>query len=312
MIRRLLGSARAGAVHAMAAIAAAAVLGLAGVGDALAVAGQPVDGQLGMQDAVTPVAHAIHSFHDLVNYIIIVIAVFVLILMLYVMVRFRESANPVPSKNAHNTLIEIAWTVIPIIILVIIAVPSFRLLNLQYAYPKPDLTIKATAYQWYWSHEYPDQGIGAFDSVMLTPDEIAEQTAKGLPAPRNLAVDNEVVVPVNKNVHVLVTAGDVLHNWTIPSFGSKVDAVPGRINATWFRAEKTGVYYGQCSELCGKDHAFMPIAVRVVTDAVFADWVGAMKAKDKKRAKQIIEKVALEEAGRNKVAQSDASANAAR
>lgn len=295
MFRRLLaGATRA---RAMAATSAAWLMAL-GASDAFAVAGQPVDGQLGMQDAVTPVAHAIHSFHDLVNYIIIVIAVFVLILMLYVMFRFRESANPTPSKTAHNTLIEIAWTVIPIIILVIIAVPSFRLLNLQYAYPKPDLTIKATGYQWYWSHEYPDQGGFSFDSLMLSDDEIKEAKAKGLNAPRNLAVDNEVVVPVNKNVHVLVTANDVLHNWTIPSFGSKTDAVPGRINATWFRAEKTGVYYGQCSELCGKDHAFMPIAVRVVSDQVFAEWAAAMKAKDKKRAKQIIEKVALEEAGK--------------
>ncbi len=294
MIRRLLAG--AGKVRVMAAAAVAAMLAL-GMADALAAAGQPVDGQLGMQDAVTPVAHAIHSFHDLVNYIIIVIAVFVLILMLYVMFRFNERSNPTPSKTAHNTLIEIAWTVIPIIILVIIAVPSFRLLNLQYAYPKPDLTIKATGYQWYWSHEYPDQGGFSFDSLMLSEDEIKELAAKGVKAPRNLAVDNDVVVPVNKNVHVLVTANDVIHNWTVPSFGSKTDAVPGRLNATWFRAEKTGVFYGQCSELCGKDHAFMPIAVRVVSDKVFADWSAAMKAKDKKRAKQIIEQAAIEEGG---------------
>ncbi len=296
MIRRLLAGVASARVMAAAAVAALALLG---VGEAFAVtAGQPTDGQLGMQLAVTPVAQAIHSFHDLVNYIIIAITIFVMILMLYVMVRFKESSNPVPSKNAHNTVIEIAWTVIPIIILVIIAVPSFRLLNLQYAYPKPDLTIKATGYQWYWSHEYPDQGGFSFDSVMLNDEEIKALKAKGIDAPRNLAVDNDVVVPVNKNVHVLVTANDVLHNWTIPSFGSKTDAVPGRLNATWFRAEKTGVYYGQCSELCGNLHAFMPIAVRVVTDKVFADWSAAMKAKDKKRAKQIIEQVALEEAGR--------------
>lgn len=308
MIRRLLGSARSAAAMAAAALATA-MLAVASAGDVLAAAGQPVDRQIGMQDAVTPVAHAIHSFHDMVNGIIITITVFVLILMLYVMVRFRESANPTPSKTAHNTMIEIAWTVIPIMILVVIAVPSFRLLNLQYAYPKPDLTIKATGYQWYWSHEYPDQGGFSFDSLMLQPEEIAELKTKGINAPRNLAVDNEVIVPVNKNVHVLVTAGDVLHNWTIPSFGSKTDAVPGRINATWFRAEKTGVYYGQCSELCGKDHAFMPIAVRVVTDQVFADWSAAMKAKDKKRAKQIIEQVAIEDAGKQVA---NASAPAAR
>ena len=307
MIRRLLAGVASARVMAAVAVAALALLG---VGEAMAAsptAGQPVDGQLGMQLAVTPVAHAIHSFHDLVNSIIITITIFVMILMLYVMVKFKESSNPTPSKTAHNTLIEIAWTVIPIVILVIIAVPSFRLLNLQYAYPKPDLTIKATGYQWYWSHEYPDQGGFSFDSVMLSDDEIKELKAKGINAPRNLAVDNDVVVPVNKNVHVLVTANDVIHNWTVPSFGSKVDAVPGRLNATWFRAEKTGVYYGQCSELCGKDHAFMPIAVRVVSDQVFADWSAAMKAKDKKRAKQIIEKAALEEAGR-KVADASAAA----
>lgn len=300
MMRRLLGSARsAAATPAAAATLAALAAAGAGAGEALAaMAGQPVDGQLGMQLPVTPVAHAISSFHDLVTGIIIAITVFVMILMLYVMIRFRESSNPTPSKTTHNTLIEIAWTVVPIMILVVIAVPSFRLLNLQYAYPKPDLTIKATGYQWYWSHEYPDQGGFSFDSLMLSDDEVKAQQAKGIKAPRNLAVDNEVVVPVNKNVHVLVTAGDVIHNWTIPSFGSKVDAVPGRVNATWFRAEKTGVYYGQCSELCGKDHAFMPIAVRVVSDQVFNDWSAAMKAKDKKRAKQIIEQVALEEAGK--------------
>jgi cytochrome c oxidase subunit 2 len=200
--------------------------------------------------------------------------------------------------------------VVPIAILVMIAIPSFKLLNLQYSYPKPDLTIKATGYQWYWSHEYPDQGIAAFDSIMLQDDERQALIKKGIQAPRNLAVDNEVVVPVNKVVHVLVTANDVIHNWTIPSFGSKVDAVPGRVTATWFKAEKEGIFYGQCSELCGKDHAFMPIAIRVVNDQVFGNWAAAMKAKDKKKAKEIIEKATLEQSGVKNVA--DGSAAVAR
>ena len=296
MIDRMLAAAKSAAALLFSALV------MLGSDAAFAGSGQPTDKQLGMQDAVTPIARQIHQFHDLVNTIIIAITIFVLILMLYVMFRFNAKSNPTPSRTTHNTLLEVAWTVIPIMILVVIAVPSFRLLNAQYTYPKPDLTIKATGYQWYWSHEYPDQGGFSFDSVMLTDEEIKAAKAAGIPAPRNLAVDNEVVVPVNKNVHVLVTAGDVLHNWTIPAFGSKVDAVPGRLNATWFRAEKTGVFYGQCSELCGKDHAFMPIAVRVVDDATFAEWSGAMKAKDKKKAKEILKRVALEQAGQNKVA----------
>lgn len=271
---------------------------------ASAYVGQPTDGQLGLQGAVTPVMQAIHEFHDLVNIIIIVITLFVMGLMGYAMWRFRESANPTPSRTTHNTMIEVVWTVVPIIILVLIAVPSFRLLHLQYSFPKPDLTIKATGHQWYWSYQYPDQDAFAFDSYMLTDDERQERIDKGLSAPRLLAVDNDVVVPVNKNVHVLVTANDVIHNWTIPSFGSKVDAVPGRVTSTWFRAEKEGVYYGQCSELCGADHAFMPIAVRVVSDEVFAKWTEAMKADNGDEAKAILQQAALEQQGRQQVAQS--------
>jgi cytochrome c oxidase subunit 2 len=296
MIRRMLGSLWAAATLAIAAIT------MFGADAALAGMGIATDGQLGMQDAASPIARQIHEFHDMVNFIIIVIAVFVLILMVYVMFRFNAKANPTPSRTTHNTLLEVAWTVIPIMILVYIALPSFRLLRAQYDYPPPDVTIKATAYQWYWNHEYlpkekDAKGFG-FDSLMLTPEEIKEKQAEGIPAPRNLAVDNEVVVPVNKNVHVLVTAGDVLHNWTVPGFGSKVDAVPGRINTTWFRAEKTGVFYGQCSELCGKDHAFMPIAVRVVDEGIFSEWSAAMAARDKKKAREILKRVALEQAGK--------------
>jgi len=268
---------------------------LASTCPALAGMGQPSPGQIGLQDAVTPVALEIHKFHDMVNVIIIAIALFVLILMAIVVVRFNARANPTPSRTTHNTALEVAWTVLPVLILVIIAVPSFKLLYLQYSYPKPDLTIKATGYQWYWSHEYPDQGGFKFDSVMLQDDERAALIKRGLQAPRLLAVDNEVVVPVDKVVHVLVTANDVIHNWTIPSFGSKVDAVPGRMTATWFKPLREGVFYGQCSELCGKDHAFMPIAVRVVKEQVFNEWVAAQKAKDKKKAREIIEKAAIEQ-----------------
>jgi cytochrome c oxidase subunit 2 len=276
---------------AMAGLTALAV----SAGAAHAGAGQPSPQQIGLQDPVTEVAVAINAFHDMVNYIIFAVAIFVLLLLAYVMLRFNERANPTPSKTTHNTLLEVAWTVVPVLILVVIAVPSFKLLYLQYSYPKPDLTIKATGYQWYWSHEYPDHGGIKFDSVMLQDDERAALEKRGIKAPRLLAVDNEVVVPVNKVVHMLVTASDVIHNWTIPSFGSKVDAVPGRITATWFKVTKEGVYYGQCSELCGKDHAFMPIAVRVVNDRVFDAWTAALKAKDKKGARAIIEKAALEQ-----------------
>lgn len=264
------------------------------------------DGQIGLQAPVTQVARDISTFYDWVTWVIIAIALFVLILMLYVMFRFKESSNPTPSQTTHNTVLEVSWTVIPIFILVAIAIPSFKLLNMQYDYPKPDLTIKATGYQWYWGHEYPDHDGFSFDSVMLTDEEREEAKAAGLDAPRNLAVDNEVVVPVNKVVHVLVTAADVIHNWTIPAFGSKTDAVPGRVTATWFKAEKEGVYYGQCSELCGINHAFMPIAVRVVKEDVFNAWVEAMKAEDEDKAKEIIRQAALELAGKKKLAAASA------
>ncbi|PPD27534.1 MAG: cytochrome c oxidase subunit II [Hyphomicrobium sp.] len=298
MLRRLLG------VTPMAFIAGSAFAAM--VLPAAAGMGQPSPGQMGLQLPATQVAAEINKLHDFVNIIIVAITIFVMLLMAYVMWRFRESASPTPSKTTHNTAIEVAWTVIPIAILVVIAIPSFKLLNLQYDYPKPDVTIKATAYQWYWSHEYPDHGGFSVDSVMLQDDDRQVMIKKGIAAPRNLAVDNEIVVPVNKVVHMLVTAGDVIHNWTVPSFGSKVDAVPGRVTATWFKVEKEGIFYGQCSELCGKDHAFMPIAVRVVKDNVFNEWAAALKAKDKKKAKEIIEKAALEQSGVSKVAETAA------
>jgi len=278
-----------------------AAIGL-GIDPALATAGQSAPGQIGLQAPVTEVAREIHSFYDFVNIIIIAISLFVLGLMIYVMVRFRESANPTPSKTTHNTFLVVAWTVVPILILVAIAIPSFKLLMLQYTYPKPDLTVKAIGNAWFWEHEYPDQGGFTITSNMLSDEEVAEKVKAGIPTPRLLAVDNEIVVPVNKNVHVLVTSNDVIHNWTIPSFGSKIDAVPGRLTSTWFKAEQEGIFYGQCSELCGMNHAFMPIAVRVVKQEVFDEWAGAMKAKDRKKAREILDRVALEHAGIKSVA----------
>ncbi len=296
MVKRLLG------VLARTGLAGLATAVLYVAPASAEVFGQPVDGQIGLQTGVTPVAHSINDFYDLVTIIIIVITLFVLALLVYVMYRFSESRNPTPSRVTHNTLIEVMWTVLPIIILVMIAVPSFKLLNLQYSFPNPDLTIKATGYQWYWSHEYPDQGGFAFDSYMLDDEGRKELIDKGIDAPRNLAVDNDVVVPVNKVVHVMITAEDVLHNWTIPAFGSKTDAVPGRLTATWFKAEREGVFYGQCSELCGINHAYMPIAVRVVSEDVFNKWVEARKADDEDAANAIIHEAALALEGKDKVA----------
>lgn len=288
---------------------------------ALAGAGQPSPWQRVLQDPVTPVADFIFWFHDFVNVIIIVITLFVMVLMLWVIVRFNEKANPTPSRVTHNTTLEVAWTVIPIIILVVIAIPSFKLLYMQYEYPKPDVTIKATGNAWFWEHEYPDFDGFKVTSNMITDEDVLkaelsreeyDRRYKGLDGlallkrqygdalplyakqgrVRQLSVNNEIAVPENKVVHVLVTASDVIHNWTIPSFGSKVDAVPGRVTATWFKATKRGMYYGQCSELCGKDHSSMPIAVRVVTQKAFDDWSGALKAakaeKDANRRRDLI------------------------
>jgi cytochrome c oxidase subunit 2 len=265
---------------------------------AVAGTGQPSHWQMGLQNPATDMAEAINWFHNvLVNPIIIGIAAFVLVLMIYVMYTFSEKRNPKPSTTTHNQLLEVAWTVIPVLVLIAIAVPSFKLLYAQYNFPKPDLTIKATGNQWNWTHSYPDQGGFSFTTVMLNDEERAALIKKGIPAPRLLSVNNEIFVPVNKVVHVLVTASDVIHNWTVPSFGSKVDAVPGRVTATWFKARQEGVFYGQCSELCGKDHAFMPLAIRVVSDAVFAEWTEAVKARDRKKVQEIQERTALQHVG---------------
>ena len=321
-----------------------------GAGQALAeaAAGHPVEGQISLQPPVTEVMREIHWLYDITNIIIIAIAIFVLLLMIIVVWRFNEKSNPTPSATTHNTFLEVAWTVVPILILVGIAIPSFKLLMLQYTYPKADVTVKAIGNAWFWEHQYPD--LGGFtitsnyvkDETLVRdkmandmraeveqaatnkdPKEIAKALSKAVSTeytkrygtlsplelsqrlyddaqplwfakkqPRLLAVDNPIVVPVNKVVHVLITSNDVIHNWTIPSFGSKQDAVPGRVTSTWFKAEQEGSYYGQCSELCGLNHAFMPINVRVVSEADFAEWSGAMKAKDKVKAKAILDKVA--------------------
>lgn len=239
--------------------------------EAWAEMGQSRNWQLGFQEAATPIARQMADFHNFLLVLITVVTLFVLALLIYVALRFNENVNPKPSTTSHHTLLEIAWTVVPILILVVISVPSFRLLFAQYDFPKADVTVKAIGNQWFWTYEYPDNDNMTFDAIILEDDELKPGQ------PRLLATDNDVVVPVNKNVHVLITASDVLHNWTIPAFGVKVDAVPGRLIRTWFRAEKTGTFYGQCSELCGGRHAFMPITVRVVTDQEYAEWL--VKAK---------------------------------
>ena len=229
--------------------------------------------QMGYNESVTSVMDDIVHLHDRILLpIIVAISVFVLFLLLYSVIRFRASKNPIPSKTSHNTFIEILWTVIPCLILIVIAVPSFRLLYKQDVIPKADITIKATGYEWYWGYEYPDQNI-AFEANMIETKNLKPNQ------PRLLETDNHVVVPVNKVVKVLITANDVLHAWAVPSFGVKRDAIPGRINETWFKAIKEGVYYGQCSELCGSRHAFMPITVRVVSEKQYNDWLSEAKKK---------------------------------
>lgn len=290
-------------------LGAAAAMALS-TASAVAGTGQPSPWQMNLQGPVTEIAESINAFHDGVNIVIIAITVFVLILLAIVVFKFNEKANPVPSKTTHHAGLEVAWTIIPVFILVGIAIPSFKLLFAQYTYPPADVTLKATGNQWNWTYQYPDHGNFNFTSIMLNEEEREARIKQGIPSPRLLAVDNEVVVPVGKVVHVLITASDVIHNWTVPSFGSKMDAVPGRTTATWFKAKREGVYYGQCSELCGKDHAFMPIAVRVVKPEIFAQWADARKNRQPKRAKEIIEKAALEQAG-NKVVASDAPSTVA-
>ncbi|MDX7949763.1 cytochrome c oxidase subunit II [Lichenihabitans sp. Uapishka_5] len=241
-----------------------------------AVAGHAVPGQIGFQEAVTPIATEIHHFHDyLILPIIVAICLFVAALLLICVFRFNETVHPVPSKTTHHTGLEVAWTIIPVLLLVVIAIPSFRLLTHQLVIPKADLTIKATGKQWYWSYDYPKDQNGGFGF-----DSVLKQDADLKPGDIHLlSVDNEVVVPVNKVVRVQVTGADVIHSWVVQSLGSRIDAVPGRLNETWFKAEREGIYYGQCSKLCGKDHAYMPIAVRVVSAPDYDAWLQSAKTK---------------------------------
>lgn len=254
----------------------ALVATLVGAATAWATEGSfAVPEQINLMPAATQHMQDIHDFHNLLLVIITLITVFVLGLLIWVMVRYNARVNPKPANWSHNTLIEIVWTIVPIVILGLIVVPSFRLLYAGEVIPaNVDLTVKAIGHQWYWSYEYPDHGGFTFDALMLS-----EEDAKKAGEPRLLGVDNRVVVPVGKTVRVIVTSADVIHSWTIPAFGSKIDAVPGKLNETWFRAEREGVFYGQCSELCGSRHAFMPIAVEVVSQEKFDQWITEAKAK---------------------------------
>jgi cytochrome c oxidase subunit 2 len=259
------------------------LLTAAGVGLAApAMAAQPEPWQIGFQPAATPIMEMIHRFSDGLLIVIVLIALLVLGLLVYCMIRFNARANPVPSRTTHNTLVEVLWTVVPILILVGIAVPSFSLLFAQHdparAIPgydpatDPPLTIKATGNQWFWTYDYPDNDDISFDSLMLSEETLALDPDAG---PRLLAVDNPLVVPVGRVVRMQVIGADVIHSFAVPAFGVKIDAIPGRHNETWFRVDREGMYYGQCSELCGRDHAFMPIAVQAVSAEKFAAWAEA-------------------------------------
>jgi cytochrome c oxidase subunit 2 len=246
----------------------------AGAGGALAMEGQPENWQMGLQSAADERMADIIGLHTFVLYVITLICLFVLGLLVWIMIRYNAKANPTPSETTHNTVLEVLWTVIPVAILVAIAIPSFRLLYFEDVIPPADMTIKAIGKQWYWTYEYPDNGNFTFDSLGLS-DRVAAQQME----PRLLGTNNHVVVPVNKTVRLITTGADVIHSWAIPSFGVKIDAVPGKINQSWFKATKEGKFYGECSELCGARHAFMPIEVEVVSQERFDQWV--MEAKTK-------------------------------
>ena len=254
------------------AIGAAILTALMGWTDAAVAA--PYNWQLGMQPAATPVMEKIQDFNNLMLYIITAVCLFVLLLLVWVVLRYNHRAHPVPSKTHHNTLLEVVWTGVPVIILVLVAIPSFRLLYFEAEIPKPDLVIKAIGKQWFWTYEYTSEGRFQFDSYMLK-DAAAAKAGE----PRLLGVDNPVYVPVNKVVEVDTAGADVIHSWAVPAFGVKMDAVPGHLNRTWFKATQIGTYYGECSQLCGTNHAFMPIEVKVVSDADYAAWLKKAKKK---------------------------------
>jgi cytochrome c oxidase subunit 2 len=238
-----------------------------------AFADQPHEWQMGLQEGVTPVAQKLQSLHTLVLYIITVIVIFVLALLGYVCVRFRASANPNPTRTSHNTIIEIAWTVLPILILAVISVPSFKLLYFQETTPKSELTLKVTGLQWYWHYAYPDNGDFAFDSYGVDEKDLKD------PSLRLLDVDNEVVLPVNTNVRILIAGSDVMHSWFVPSLAVQKYAVVGRLNEVWVNIEKEGTYFGECNQICGVNHSFMPIKVHAVSKEEFAKWAEGAKQK---------------------------------
>lgn len=280
-------------IRSFIAIAASAPAGFAAAGSAVAQAiSKAKDGQLGFMEPATPIMERLTDFHTMLLVIITAIVLLVAGLLAWVIFRYNSKANPEPSKVSHNTLIEVVWTVVPVLILVVIAIPSFRLLYAQDRIPEADLVIKATGHQWYWTYEYPDYDNMTFDAIML-PERYFDDPATETQAERTesegrlarflgradapstyrlLDTDTRVVVPVDTVVKVLVTASDVLHSWTVPAFGIKMDAVPGRLNETWFKATQTGTFYGQCSEICGIRHSFMPIVVEVVTQEEFDRW----------------------------------------
>lgn len=243
-------------------------------GMSLAAAEEPQPGEINFQPAASPLAEEVHSFHHLLLYVITAIALLVLLLLIYVVLRYNKRANPTPRKFHHNTLVEVLWTAIPVIVLILIAVPSFRLLYLSDRIPDADITIKVTGQNWYWDYEYPDEGEWTLSSHLLPEDEAKKTGQTWL-----LAVDDHPVVPVNAVVRVQVTAYDRLHSWTVPAFGIKVDAVPGRLNETWFQATREGTFYGQCSEICGPKHAFMPIQVEVVSQEKYQAWLAETKGR---------------------------------
>jgi len=258
---------RGGLILGLIVLAASMLLGEAALAD------QPKLWGLGLQEAASPVMEDIRWFHDsLMMPIITIITLFVTALLIYVMIRFNKKANPTPSNFTHNTTVEVLWTVIPVIILVIIAIPSFKLLYKADRTSEPEMTLKVTGNQWYWSYEYPDNGDINFDSNLLEGKDLPEG------APRLLETDNKVVLPVDTNIRILVTASDVLHNWAVPAFGIKIDTIPGRLRETWVRITKEGTYYGQCSELCGVRHAYMPIQVQAVSKEKFQAWVSTQSA----------------------------------
>ena len=242
--------------------------------------GEPADGRMGIQDQVTPIGREALAFHD--NWLLTlcaIISVFVLGLLLFAMIRFRRGANPTPSRNSHNTLIEVVWTLVPVLVLVAIAIPSIRLLRHQYSPPPADVTVKVTGHQWYWSYELPDYGV-SFDSYMLKeakdPTRQANQRARtDADGPPLLAVDERLVIPQGKTVKFIITADDVIHSFAVPAFWIKQDANPGQLHETWAKVDRPGVYFGQCSELCGARHGFMPIAIEVTSPAQFAAWVAS-------------------------------------